>query len=76
MPTTHARRRITNLILILLALGTGHSLLQPGAAHSGTTRAGERVVLLPDDRLGDHLLANTGARSSTLLVRKKLISGC
>jgi hypothetical protein len=51
MPTTHARCRITNLILILLALGAGHSLLQPGAAHSGTTRANERVVLLPDDRL-------------------------
>ena len=50
MPT-HARRRMTHLILIGLALGTGLSLLQPGAAHSGTTRTGERAVLLPDDRL-------------------------
>ena len=50
MPT-HARRRTTHLIVIGLALGTGLSLLQPGAAHSGTTRTGERAVLLPDDRL-------------------------
>ncbi len=51
MPATHARGRMTNLILIILALGTSLSLLQPGAAHSGTTGSTEREVLLPDDRL-------------------------
>lgn len=43
--------RLTNLIAILLALGTCHSFLQPEAAHSGTTGSSERVVLLPDDRM-------------------------
>lgn len=38
-------------MVILLTLSAGHSLLQPGTTHSGTTRASERVVLLPDDRL-------------------------
>jgi hypothetical protein len=51
MPFTHASRRITILILILLALETGLSLLQPEAAHAGVTGANERAVLLPDDRL-------------------------
>jgi len=38
-------------MVILFTLSAGHSLLQPGTTHSGTTRASERVVLLPDDRL-------------------------
>jgi hypothetical protein len=42
---------MTHLIVIGLALGTGHSLLQPRAAHSGTTQSSERVVLLPYHRL-------------------------
>jgi hypothetical protein len=50
MPTP-TRRRITHFILILLAFGTGHSLQQPEVVYSGTTLAGERLVLLPDDRL-------------------------
>jgi hypothetical protein len=45
------RRRIIHVILILLAFGIGHSLLQPEVVYSGTTLAGERLVLLPDDRL-------------------------
>ncbi|MGE5711409.1 MAG: hypothetical protein ACM34B_14600 [Nitrospira sp.] len=51
MPITHAHCRTTKLMVILLTLSAGHSLLQPGTTHSGTTRASERVVLLPDDRL-------------------------
>ena len=51
MPTTSTRCRMTHLLLIVLALGTGLSLWQPGAAHAGTTGAIERAVLLPDDRL-------------------------
>ena len=51
MPTAPSRRQMTHLMVIVLALGTAHSLLQPGAAHSGTIGAGERAVLLPDDRL-------------------------
>lgn len=37
-------------MVILFTLSAGHSLL-PGTTYSGTTRASERVVLLPDDRL-------------------------
>lgn len=37
--------------MILFTLSAGHSLLQPGTTHSGTIRASERMVLLPDDRL-------------------------
>ena len=51
MPSTHARLRFTSLILILLALGTGLSLLQPGVAQSGTKLDLERLFLLPDDRI-------------------------
>ena len=51
MPTTSTRCRMTHLLLIVLALGTGLSLWQPGAAHAGTTGATERTVLLSDDRL-------------------------
>ncbi len=43
--------RITYVILILLAFGTGHSLLQPEVVYSGTTLADEHLVLLPNDRL-------------------------
>jgi hypothetical protein len=50
MPITHARLRFTSLILILLALGTGLSLLQPRVAQSGTKLDRERLILLPDDR--------------------------
>jgi hypothetical protein len=42
---------MTHLLLMVFALGTGLSLWQPGAAHAGATRATERTVLLPDDRL-------------------------
>lgn len=51
MPITHVRLRFTSLILILLALGTGLSLLQPGVAQSGTKLDLERLFLLPDDRI-------------------------
>jgi hypothetical protein len=38
-------------MMILFTLSAGHSLLQPGTTYSETTRASERVVVLPDDRL-------------------------
>jgi hypothetical protein len=38
-------------MVILFTLSASHGFLQPGTTHSGTTRASERVVLLPDDRL-------------------------
>jgi hypothetical protein len=38
-------------MVILFTLSAGHSLLQPGTTYSETTRASERVVVLPDDRL-------------------------
>lgn len=51
MATTYDRRWVTSLLLMGVVFGTGHSLLQPEVVYSGTTLAGERLVLLPDDRL-------------------------
>lgn len=51
MTTTQARRRMTHLMVILLVLGIGQSVLQPGAAHAGTMLDFERLFLLPEDRI-------------------------
>lgn len=51
MRTTHSRHWVSSLILIMVSVSVCHSLLQPGATHSGTTPANEQVVMLPDDRL-------------------------
>ena len=40
-----------HLLLIVFTLGAGLSFWQPGVAHTGTTGAPARVVLLPGDRL-------------------------
>lgn len=50
MVLVQAWRRMTHLLVLVLAVSAGYNLLQPGVAIAGTPGAGD-VILLPDDRL-------------------------